>query len=323
MSITVQYPSAGARMCDICLNATDHPALRFHEQDGRFVCQECLDHFATRPSAEALTRQWEEVMETRRGARGYDFLLAFSGGADSTAALKLLVEKYRMKVLAFTVDNGMKHDAVWQNCMGVTRHLGVDWLYVNDVKRASAVIVEAVRAADKGGCSRCDKGWRFPNYQRLMREYEASCVLTGIEIPYGGSIVSRNNPWLIRMMAAHQMPKKDIFAYISDLPWTDPGVQGFDTDCVGGGIGLELYRKRNGRHAPVILSFLCQQVRYGLLDREEELAKLNVPVPEEHWAFFADQFGDLRQEPAGPPKLYSLSLGAPAVPQFAGCGAED
>lgn len=304
----VKYPPEGTRMCDVCLNATDNQLITFHECEGRFLCQECLDLLASPPDHSTLQAQWEDVLNNRRGGRGYDFLLAYSGGVDSTAALKLLVRKYNVKVLAFTIDNGMKHDPVWQNCLAVTRHLGVDWLYVNDVQRAAGVIVEGFRDADNASCSNCNKGWRFPNYKRLMKEYEASCILTGLEIPHDGMITGRKSTWLVKMMAAHMMPKKEVMEYISDLPWKDPGiVQGFDTDCLGGGFGLELYRKNHGRHAPVVISFLSERIRYGLLDRDEELAKLNIPVPEEHWTFLENQFGKVRAD-AAVPRIYSISV---------------
>lgn len=296
----VKYPPEGAHMCEVCLNATDNPLISFREYDGRFLCRECVDFFASPPDREALAREWEHVLDNMRGARGYDFLLAYSGGADSTAALKLLVDKYKLRVLAFTIDNGMKHDPVWNNALAVTRHLGVDWLYVHDVKRAAGVIVEAMRTSEAGSCSSCNKGWRFPNYRKLMEEYESSCVLTGLEIPHGGTIFGRKSKWLVKMMAAHMMPKKELFEYISDLPWKDPGiVQGFDTDCLGGGFGLELYRKKHSRHAPIVISFLSERIRYRLLNREEELEKLNYPVPEEHWAFLAERFGPVREEVLG------------------------
>jgi predicted PP-loop superfamily ATPase len=307
----VKYPPEGARMCEICLNATDNPLVQFREYEGRFLCLECVNVVASPIDHSALMREWEHVMDTLRGARGYDFLLAYSGGADSTAALKLLVDKYKLKVLAFTIDNGMKHDPVWQNALAVTRHLGVDWLYVNDVKRAVGVIIEGFRSSDIGSCSMCNKGWRFPNYKRLMKEYEASCILTGLEIPHGGSIIGQKSKWLIKMMAAHMMPKKEVFEYISDLPWKNPGiVQGFDTDCLGGGFGLELYRQKHARHAPIVISFLSERVRLGLMDREEEMEKLNHAVPEEHWAFLSERFGPIREEVLGShdaPPVYQLS----------------
>lgn len=295
--INVEYPHAGTRMCDICLIATDHPGMTFRRQGRRFLCRECIDHLQSPPDPEDLRRQWQHVMKTLRGAREYDFLLAYSGGVDSTAALKILVERYGLKILAFTVDNGMKHEPVWRNAMAVTQHLGVNWLYINDVKRASEVILRGLRAGDDACCSNCNRGWRFPNYRETMATFDASCVLTGLEIPHGGSIISQNIPWLVKMMAAHMMPKNEILDFISDLPWKDPGiVQGFDSDCLGGGFGLELYRERHRRHAPIVISFLSERIRYGLLDRDEELAKLNTPVEEDHWEYLERRFGPIRAD---------------------------
>ena len=295
----IQYPPEGARMCDICINTTDNPSIQFRMHNDRFLCNECIEFLTTPPDRTALRQQWLDIMATRRKEGDYDFILAYSGGADSTAALKLLRKEYKLKVLAFTINNGMKTERIWQNASTVARYLGADWLYIHDVNRAAGAITQEFRVGGHVCGSVCEEGWKIPNYIKMMKTFQTDHVLTGLEIPTKGSITSSRYPFMVKFMAAHLMTKKEVFEFISDLPWENPNIkQGFDTDCLGAGFGLELYRVRHRRHAPIVIEFLSPRIRYGLLDREEELAKLNVPVPEKDWMFLERRFGNIRAEAA-------------------------
>lgn len=294
--MNIPYPPLGSQMCDLCINTTADVQFTFENYDGRFLCSACIDYLKSPLDKNILRKQWLEVMEQQRGKSEYDFLLAFSGGADSSAALKILRLEYNLRILAFTINNGMKNDLIWKNASSVTRHLGVDWLYIHDITRAGGAIVDQLRVGGHVCGSICEDGWKIPNYKRLMQIYRNDYVLTGLEIPTNGTIFSSSKPFMIKFMAAHMMPKKQVFEYISDLPWVNPGIRGFDTDCLGAGFGLELYRRKHQRHAPIVLEFLAPRIRYGLLDRNEELEKLNAPVPESDWIFLENQFGSIREK---------------------------
>jgi hypothetical protein len=187
----------------------------------------------------------------------------------------------------------MKSPQIWKNIADVTRHLGVDWHYIHD-STAPGTIVGALQEGDKICGDLCWKAWKQPNFDRMMRIFRKNCVLTGMEMPMDGRIL---HPTLkvVSFMAAHKWTKAEVFKYCADLPWEAPEwVAGFDTDCLGGGFGLELYRSKHRRHSPAVIQFVSDRVRAGLLDRDEELAKLNVPVREKEWEFLENRVGPVR-----------------------------
>lgn len=291
--VSVPHPPPGETMCGICIASSSKPEQDFELVDGKRLCVDCVKELRNPLDRKALHAEWLELMEKERGGDDYDFILAYSGGADSTAALKLLVKEYKLRILAFTVDNGMKSPKIWKNIADVTRHLGVDWHYIHD-STAPGTIVNALKEGDKICGDLCWKAWKQPNFDRMMRIFKKNVCLTGMEMPLGKGI---RHPTLnvVAFMAAHQWPKAEIFKYMADLPWEAPEwVQGFDTDCLGGGFGLELYRSKHRRHAPAVIGFISERVRLGLLDRDEELAKLNVPVREAEWEFLENRVGPVR-----------------------------
>jgi tRNA(Ile)-lysidine synthase TilS/MesJ len=68
----------------------------------------------------------EAVLEVRRGTRPYECVVAFSGGKDSSYTLKLLVEHYKLRCLAVTIDNSFLSNGTVANCRAVCGSLGVD-----------------------------------------------------------------------------------------------------------------------------------------------------------------------------------------------------
>lgn len=60
----------------------------------------------------------------------YDIVLAYSGGKDSSYTLYLLREKYKLRVLAITFDNGFLSEVTYQNIKNVCTTLDVDNLII-------------------------------------------------------------------------------------------------------------------------------------------------------------------------------------------------
>ncbi|MBI4720797.1 MAG: 7-cyano-7-deazaguanine synthase [Chitinivibrionia bacterium] len=67
-----------------------------------------------------------EILDQVRGKRPYDALVAYSGGKDSTYTLKLLKERYKLELLAVTVDQGFVSSAALENIKTVTERLDID-----------------------------------------------------------------------------------------------------------------------------------------------------------------------------------------------------
>lgn len=73
-----------------------------------------------------------DQLETRNhepGTRHYDVLMAYSGGKDSTYTMGLLKQKYGLRILAFSLDNGFVSERARENIRLVTEALDIDHIY--------------------------------------------------------------------------------------------------------------------------------------------------------------------------------------------------
>jgi tRNA(Ile)-lysidine synthase TilS/MesJ len=114
------------RRCTRCVLPETFPGVDF---DGEGVCSVCRSAKAP-DRVEASKRKYRERFETllaeHRGRSGYDCLMAYSGGKDSTYTLLLLRRRYGLSVLALTMDNGFVSPAALDNIRTVAEGLGVD-----------------------------------------------------------------------------------------------------------------------------------------------------------------------------------------------------
>jgi tRNA(Ile)-lysidine synthase TilS/MesJ len=68
----------------------------------------------------------EKLFQDKSKKSEYDAIVCYSGGKDSTYTLKLAVEKYKLKVLSFTLDNGFISPVAFKNIEKVVSALGID-----------------------------------------------------------------------------------------------------------------------------------------------------------------------------------------------------
>ncbi|MGF1528568.1 MAG: hypothetical protein ACFCBW_17495 [Candidatus Competibacterales bacterium] len=125
MAATTSSPSPG-RSCIRCLLPDTMPGLHIDDNQLCDFCREAPDVEALRAERIALRREMERVIDERRGATPYEVVVAYSGGKDSSYTLKLLVEHYRLRCIAITIDNGFLGDGTLDNCRAVCGALGVD-----------------------------------------------------------------------------------------------------------------------------------------------------------------------------------------------------
>jgi hypothetical protein len=69
--------------------------------------------------------------------------MCYSGGKDSTYTLQLAVQRYGLRVLAFTLDNGYLSPAAFDNIHRVVKNLGVDLITVRPAYKQFEAIVRA------------------------------------------------------------------------------------------------------------------------------------------------------------------------------------
>jgi tRNA(Ile)-lysidine synthase TilS/MesJ len=114
------------KRCTKCILSENFPRIKFDENG---VCNFCNNELLYSTEAEQISKSFEEVknlFDSHRGKSEYDAIVCYSGGKDSTYTLKLAVEKYNLKILSFTLDNGFISPVAFENINRVTSKLGID-----------------------------------------------------------------------------------------------------------------------------------------------------------------------------------------------------
>lgn len=114
------------KRCTKCVLSENFPRIKFDEQG---VCNFCRDELLYSTEQEQIDIAKIEItklFDDYRGKAEYDAILCYSGGKDSTYTLKLAVEKYKLNILAFTLDNGFISPCAFKNIEKVVSRLGVD-----------------------------------------------------------------------------------------------------------------------------------------------------------------------------------------------------
>ncbi len=116
------------KICRKCILPETFPGIKFNDQG---VCKYCLKEEATSKKISDKKADYRErldrlVNEVKDKAPVYDTVLAYSGGKDSSYTLKLLKERYNLRILAVTFDNHFVSSSAWENIKKVTDRLEVD-----------------------------------------------------------------------------------------------------------------------------------------------------------------------------------------------------
>ena len=156
-------PAADIHLCTRCVLPSTFPGVSF-DADG--LCSYCKD---APPAPEferirgELRQKLEAVFDANRGTAEYDVIVAFSGGKDSSYTLMTLTEKYGLKCLAVTIDNGFIAEQAQKNLRAVTSSLGVDFMlftpapaFMNKLYRTSATTPVHTKAALTRASSMCN-----------------------------------------------------------------------------------------------------------------------------------------------------------------------
>lgn len=118
------------KYCTRCVLPETFPGIRFDEEG---ICHHCREAPSPEKRAAQKARlrvRFEFLAEEIRSRPGYHALMAWSGGKDSTYTLWLLRERYGLRVLAFTLDNGFTSPMALKNARVVAENLGVDHIII-------------------------------------------------------------------------------------------------------------------------------------------------------------------------------------------------
>ncbi|MCP3933658.1 MAG: phosphoadenosine phosphosulfate reductase family protein [Bacteroidetes bacterium] len=151
--------------CTTCILSSSFPNIEF---DKNGVCNVCRDKmfFASEKKSVVVSKEKiEKLLLSEKKNSGYDAVMCYSGGKDSTYTLMLAVQKYKLKVLSFTLDNGYLAPEAFENINRVVDKLGVDQItlrpsvkFFRSVIKASAlkqIYTPKTLVRISSGCNSC------------------------------------------------------------------------------------------------------------------------------------------------------------------------
>jgi glucosamine--fructose-6-phosphate aminotransferase (isomerizing) len=115
------------KRCRRCILPETFPGIEFDDQD---VCNYCRDYKPVEVLGE------KELIKTlsryKNKGREYDMVVPISGGRDSAFVLHQMVTKYKMRVLALTVDSGAILQEGYRNVKRITEVLDIPHVWLKD-----------------------------------------------------------------------------------------------------------------------------------------------------------------------------------------------
>ena len=199
------------KRCKICVLPETFPGITFDEEG---VCQYCRKFKGHQNLEEKKARyrdKFEKLVQKHKGQSGYDAIMCYSGGKDSTYTLALLTREYGLNFLAVTYDNGFLPDQTLRNIHRVTDELKLDHILYRPAFSLLKRIFSACAGEDiyppqtlmraSTICTSCMAIVKF-SALRLAVEKDIPFVVFGWspgQIPVASSIM-KNNPQIIRVM---------------------------------------------------------------------------------------------------------------------------
>jgi len=132
--------------CKKCILSSSFPNIEYDENG---ICNFCRDQLYYTTETKTITRAEQRIsslLSEQKGKKEYDAVMCFSGGKDSTYTLLTAVREYKLRVLAFTLDNGFISSTAFRNINRTVEHLGVDLItikpsahFFNKLVRTSAL----------------------------------------------------------------------------------------------------------------------------------------------------------------------------------------
>lgn len=124
------------KICSQCILPETFPGVSLN---GEGLCSHCQQFVKKKGRLADSKREYEQRFldlvdqvvhqSGSAGQRSYDVLMAYSGGKDSTYTMSLLRNKYKLRVLAMSLDNGFVSPAAITNIKNVTDSLGIDFVF--------------------------------------------------------------------------------------------------------------------------------------------------------------------------------------------------
>lgn len=117
-------------LCRRCILPSTFPGISFNENQVCNHCQRYKGEDATGDLQKKYENKFIKLLAGQKNRAGYDAIVAYSGGKDSTYTLDVFVNRYNLRVLALTFDNTFISSKALENISKVCGNLGVDSLTV-------------------------------------------------------------------------------------------------------------------------------------------------------------------------------------------------
>lgn len=118
------------KRCSKCLNDSTVRNISFNENN---VCNYCEEYEKIKDKlndSEKLSELFKGRIDKIKGKYDYDVALGISGGKDSMFVLYELINKYHLKVKAFTMNNGFLSNKAKENIDKIVKEFGVEHEYI-------------------------------------------------------------------------------------------------------------------------------------------------------------------------------------------------
>jgi len=177
--------------CKRCILPESYPGLTFDESG---ICNKCR----------AYERRWgdfnaikaEEYVrnvfaDVRSKNNKYDCIVGLSGGKDSSYALYLCTQKYKLKPLCCTFDNGLTSPEALENIKKVTTALNVEHIFFKPGWELMKRLFRHFLLTAGEFCSPCNNGMISYLY-KMAKEYNIPLIISGYsprtDVPFDNNI---------------------------------------------------------------------------------------------------------------------------------------
>lgn len=200
------------KRCLRCILPECFPGISFGREG---VCNHCIEYDQNIHKSEELRQRFEqrfgELLTSIPRNNQYDCLIAYSGGKDSSYTLKIMTQKFNLRVLALTFDNGFLPELTYKNIRRVVEGLRVDHISVKpNFELLRKIFVEASKGelypkkTVERASTICTSCIAFVKFISLRTAIEQSIpfVIFGWSPGQvsGRSPVFKTNPMIIRSM---------------------------------------------------------------------------------------------------------------------------
>ncbi|WP_423793183.1 hypothetical protein ACPB8Q_02930 [Methanocaldococcus indicus] len=238
------------------------------------LCIDCLTYKKYPIDFDKLKKEVEEVIKNLDKNKKYPCILAFSGGKDSIIALKILVEKFKIKPLCVLVNNKYLSQNAIENAINITNYYGVDLFIIN--KDFTQLFNEVIKKGESP-CRRCSR-LILREVWRVAKRFNIKYIFTGHEIPFGHSAIRdmKEGIKMVRLLSPYKIKEDEKYKLLENLPFKKPNLYGYTTNCLVLGVALERFYEKYGFSFEI--DRVATLVRLGLLDKEK--AKEHIKKPE-------------------------------------------